>query len=287
MKKTKKTIQKLLMAFSLMSLIIACDDSGDDMTSGAIEGGTVVNLNGSSGKLLGTPQNPSDIDNSTVSLTDAQAKLTLTVNNQAGFVPKDVEKYEIVKSFNAGEETVVASSTTLPFTLTYDKISDYFDGTTATLSDIRIGNTFTFKTKITLKNGNTFYQNNGAGTYTVTVNCLSDLAGKYNVTMKYFNGAIYNFPGETIVEVNPGEYMTESTGRWALGQYSATQGFNFLDKCGQLTIPAQGLFQGLYSNEVVGSAIGTIDNATGNIHLEYTIVLGGSPTQCIADYIKL
>jgi hypothetical protein len=106
--------------------------------------------------------------------------------------------------------------------------------------------------------------------------------------MKYFNGAIYTFPTETITEVNPGEYLTESTGRWPLGQYSATQGFKFLDKCGQLTIASQGLFNGLYGgNPVVGTSIGTVDNATGNIHLEYTIVLGGSPTQCIADYEKL
>ncbi|MCD6544310.1 MAG: hypothetical protein J7K34_07350 [Flavobacteriaceae bacterium] len=112
--------------------------------------------------------------------------------------------------------------------------------------------------------------------------CFSNLAGTYDVEMRYVNPDAgtdtMHYGVDTINETGDGQYRTEAVGHWEVdggpGAIGGTAGFDFTDVCNEITIPAQNLVN-LYSNIVEGVAgENYIDPDTGVIKFHYTICAG-------------
>jgi hypothetical protein len=284
-----KKILNILVLFSLV-FIYSCDDNADfniedPLTEGAGENGAIVDVrSASTGKLLGVP---SSQDFATATVAFAENLLDLEVFLLSGGT--NVTSYEITKSINGGPDVTAAVSPSLPINLSYSSVAEFLDGLGLSESDLRIGDVVTFRTKFVHADGSTSFSGPNDGTYSVTVSCSSDLAGSYNLTMVSSNGWNINFPNEQVSEKGVGLYKTESTYRWAVGSIAPDQGFDFTDVCGSLNVASQGLAQGFYSNEVKGTAAGTVDGATGDLRLEYYVAFSGGATliDCVGTYIKL
>jgi hypothetical protein len=288
-----KKIKFLSIFFLSIGLVFtSCVDSESslDVDSGIKLGAVTTTLKGTTGKLLGNAVNPADLANSEVLLTDDNAELTINLDIAPGNVPLNVSKYEIVKSYNGGDEVVVAETTTLPYTQTYATVADYYSGFNVAPADVRIGDKILFQVKVFTTAGDVYYQGSNSSIHSITVNCASSLAGAYSLHFTSNFGHDITFPDAVIYEQSPGVYLTTYTYRWALGVLaSPSQGYTFNDVCGTLTIPQQGLGQDFYSNQVYGIADGAVDPATGGMKLYYIIEFSGGATkiECVADYTKL
>lgn len=282
-----KKIFNLFVAVSLL-FMYSCNDNADFptddyLTGTAAEGGAIVAINNNTGgKLLGVPSSQ-DFETATVSF--AETELDLGVLLMSG--GDDITGYEILKSINGGTETSVASTATLPISLVYTTIDEFIDGLGVTADDLRIGDVISFRTKMTKTDGSVVFAGPTDGTFSLTVSCSSNLAGTYNLTMVSSNGQNVNFPNEVITEVSPGVYKTESIYRWAVGSIAPDQGFNFIDVCGELTVPDQGLAQGYYSNAVFNTEPGFVDGATGDLKIFYTVSFGSGDVTCVGTYTKI
>ena len=91
----------------------------------------------------------------------------------------------------------------------------------------------------------------------IFVGCLSNittagLTASYTCVIERNDGAVWTRPTETVVLTDINTFKTRTTGGWAAGTIAADQGYNFIDICGDITVPEQGLCQGTYSNLVYG-----------------------------------
>jgi len=282
-----KKIFNLFVAFSLL-FISSCDDNADFptddfLTGTASEGGAIVAINNATaGKLLGVPSSQ-DFDTATVSF--AETELDLGVLLMSG--GDEIANYEILKSVNGGTEVSVATNATLPISLVYTTVEEFIDGLGIAVSDLRIGDVITFRTKMTKTDGSVIFAGPSDGSFSITVSCSSDLAGTYSLTTVASNGNIKTFPNEKIIEISPGVYKTESIYTWDVGAIAPDQGFNFVDVCGELTVPDQDLAQGYYSNDVFNNEPGIVDGATGDLKIFYTVSFGSGDVACVGTYTKI
>lgn len=83
----------------------------------------------------------------------------------------------------------------------------------------------------------------------IFVGCQSLVAGDYTVSVKRADVATpYVFTGETVTATSVNNFITRTSGNYAFGVLQGTtQGYNFVDICGEITIPQQNL-AGIYSN---------------------------------------
>lgn len=125
----------------------------------------------------------------------------------------------------------------------------------------------------------------------ITLNyaCPSFLEGDYDVTTEYtgYDGAVtmLNWT-EHITNTGIGEYRTERIGHWTVASLGGTPGFTFGDVCGKISVPGQNLVD-TYSNWVEGTDFGSVDEATGNLYIEYSVCI---PTGCRyykSTYVRL
>jgi len=109
-------------------------------------------------------------------------------------------------------------------------------------------------------------------TLPVTLNyaCPSDLAGDYIVTVIRDGAVITPYSAVTIKMTDVGTYRTSEVGHWSQATLGGNPGFTFTDVCGVLSVPNQNLVD-LYSNGVQGFIPGTIDEATGTLHIVYNV----------------
>tara|TARA_R110002012_G_scaffold160895_1_gene322856 strand:+ start:12869 stop:13720 length:852 start_codon:yes stop_codon:yes gene_type:complete len=125
------------------------------------------------------------------------------------------------------------------------------------------------------------------------VGCQSTLNNNtYNVvTTRDSDNAVVNFGTQDIRITDPNTFITRSTGLWAVGTIAADQGLTFTDVCGDLTINAQNLCQGTYSNQVTGtganSSAGTVDPLTGDFTLKYSVTFSAGDQTYTSVYTKL
>lgn len=127
----------------------------------------------------------------------------------------------------------------------------------------------------------------------ITLNyaCDSKLAGTYKETTQYFRGgALVSNVSRTVTftKTGVGEYRTSHVGHWSPSDLGGTPGFTFYDVCGAISIPNQNLVD-LYSNRVEGvPGASSVDPVTGNIHMEYTIVVPPATSDRIyyVTYVK-
>ena len=282
-----KKILNILVVFSLV-FFYSCDqnadfDTDDQLTGTSLAGGAIVDVRSDSeGKLLGVP---SSLDFTTATVAFAENVLDLEVFLLSG--GQDVVGYEITKSINGGNEVVVATSATLPISINYTTTDDFLNGLGLSVDDLRIGDVITFRTKMMHSDGRVSFSGPNDGSYSVTVSCSSDLAGDYNLTLVRDDGSSWNRPGEVVTETGVGEYQSTTTGGWAPGAYSATQGFTFTDVCGEITVANQDLFQGMFSNDVEGTDPGVVDGVTGNLTITYSIDFSAGPSVYTGTYVKL
>lgn len=132
-------------------------------------------------------------------------------------------------------------------------------------------------------------------TIAITLNyaCFSNLAGTYSlvVTRTNYDGAVTTYPAvEDVIRStgNVGEYHTSWVGHYFPGGAgplggAATEGFVFTDVCSQLSVPLQSLGN-YYSNEVSGTAFGTVDKETGVITLYYQITFAAGIRTYVSVY---
>tara|TARA_B110000967_G_C18897979_1_gene572209 strand:+ start:4511 stop:5353 length:843 start_codon:yes stop_codon:yes gene_type:complete len=125
---------------------------------------------------------------------------------------------------------------------------------------------------------------------TVTLNylCFSNLAGEYDVTMRYVRASSGTDVTQTwtdvITETNDGEYRTGRVGYWTAAQLGGTPGFTFNDVCNDISIPFQNLVE-RYSNIVEGVAgKSSVNPESGEIYFEYTICAGGDCREFFVTY---
>lgn len=131
------------------------------------------------------------------------------------------------------------------------------------------------------------------------VGCLSTLdQNTYVVTTVRGDGAVVtNGVTETLTLIDVNTFRTESVG--AFGPSSAGgpisppanyNGFIFSDICGEITVQSQNL-GGYYSNLVFGNGTatvpdGTVDPATGDIIISYTITFAAGNQTYVSTYVK-
>lgn len=207
------------------SFFTSCDDSGDALPLDKTlkSGGVVTTFERSQGKLLGALVSPTDIPNSKVILTDDDAELRLQVSAEPGSIPSGVTKYEVVKIFN-GVELSVQESTTIPFNVDFDTVTEFFDGFTVDDDALRIADTITFQVKVYLENGDVLYQ---VDKFNVVINCASSLAGTYVVAAGNPGAGTY-----IVTEKSPGLYNLSSMLNWPTRGYTV----DFTDTCNDTSI---------------------------------------------------
>jgi hypothetical protein len=108
--------------------------------------------------------------------------------------------------------------------------------------------------------------------------CPSFLEGNYSVTTEYIHSdgsaETLNWT-EYITETGLGEYRTERVGHWSIASLGGTPGFTFTDVCNVISVGGQNLVD-TYSNWVEGTGAGSVDAATGELYIEYSICYGGA-----------
>ncbi|WP_452228653.1 MULTISPECIES: hypothetical protein [unclassified Lacinutrix] len=294
-----KNLKNILRILTIALVVVSCDsDDSESIEASAVAGFTIDN-NDSSGVILGIPASGLPLSDADIDFTSTNLDfdLKLRFGSLAG-----IEKVQVVKTHTAhetvdgelvdivSEEAVAAETTTLPFNVIYSSIDDYTSGLSLASNAIRIGDVFTFRVKLFKSDGSVIYFNDEFGTFKVIVNCASNLAGTYSVTSTNTTTGFIRVQGiETITEVSPGYYYAQTPGTWTLGGLgtapAATQGYNFQDTCNIITVPAQKLAQGFYSNDVFSHADGQVQ-ANGDIVTIYTITFDAGNNEYSSTYVK-
>ncbi|MDW5287776.1 hypothetical protein [Formosa sp. PL04] len=262
----KKLLYIGVVMLSALS-ITSCGTDEDTVAPVKAEAGFLVDTSKSTGKLLGSPESGVPLDEASITFTDAE--LTMNAFLSRGNV-ENLEKIEFVKTLIlyrpyldedgeeqietiTGEEILVATSTDFstedPFIVQLNGIDELLEGTGVTPDELRIGDVLKVKTKITEKTGEVYYFNSSMGTYDVTINCSSNLAGTYLV---YYSGVGYPY---VVTELSPGLYEMNQMFAWPTSGYVV----KFTDTCGELTL----LNDWPFSNTVSGT--GYVDTSNGNL----------------------
>ncbi|MDT0295530.1 hypothetical protein ACFQ3R_02250 [Mesonia ostreae] len=112
------------------------------------------------------------------------------------------------------------------------------------------------------------------------VGCISDVADyTYNVTYTNEDSGSSSDLGQQVIYENEeiNSFRTESTGPFAPGGNGEPvdmSGVTFSVLCGDINIPDQGLFQGMFPNLVSQLEDTSVDPETGNFQLKYNVVTG-------------
>ncbi|MGB5418268.1 hypothetical protein [Algibacter sp.] len=244
-----KNLRKILLAIVTVVAFASCGTDADTVAEIKDEAGLLVNVSATSNSsILGNPAPGVDLGDAEVTVTNAY--LNMTVNQTAGSITS-LQKIEIVKSYNGGEEISLGESTSLPYNLEVASLDELLAGTGVAATDLRIGDVLNFKTKIYKTDGSVYYFNSSMGDYSLVVNCASNLAGSY--TINYTSGpAIYN-----VTEVSPGLYESDQMIGWPTSGYWV----RFTDTCGMISFDIND-WRFAASNPVAGN--GFVD-ADGNL----------------------
>lgn len=270
--KLKAVVYLLLLAVG----VISCDSEPDNFMSSAKEGGDWLNLNYSSGKLLGT-----ELNDGSVQFTDVELAFEARSHRSNNTVNKYTVKKEVLRDGVQLGVAVLGETTSLtdPFKVAYTTISEYLEGTGMSETELMIGDKFNFFVEMELKDGSTVIasanQSTYNGTFAVTVQCASNLAGTYTRTRDGLQ--------IIIEEISPGNYLHTAIGPWGYdsGAFNSPLGgaqMTFSDVCGILTIEDQTLNLGQYSNYVVQDGDCWVDPNTGVITLVYDVENGYGAT---------
>lgn len=230
------------MILALVVSIFSCDtDDQSEVLNDRDTAGALVAVSATSNSsILGNPEPGIDLDIAEVEITNAYLNMTVKMVN--GNL-SNIQKIQVVKSYNGGAEAVAGESTTLPYNLVIDNIDDLLAGTGVVEDDLRIGGVLKLRTKVFTTDGDVYYYNKSMGEYTMVVNCSSDLAGFYS------NPLVPAACSPAMVEVSevaPGRYWVSSMPQYSFGAGGCI-GFFMIDVCGQLTYDGGDLEANNYS----------------------------------------
>ncbi|MCX7547875.1 hypothetical protein OS188_07910 [Xanthomarina sp. F1114] len=266
-----------IMILALMVSIFSCDtDDQAEVLNDANTAGALVSVSATpNSSILGQPEPGVDLDDALVEITNAY--LNMTVSSVNGSMD-NISKIQIVKSYNGGEEAVAGESTTLPFNLEIDNLTDLLSGTGVVEDDLRIGGVLLLRTKVFTTDGNVYYYSTGMGNYSMVVNCSSNLAGLY------YNPAVPAACNAdnlaTVTEVSPGRYFVSS-----MSDYNFVPdiciGFYMIDVCGVLTYDGGDLEDNGYS----GAPGHGIVNADGSF--TFTAYLDAASYEGTSTYVPV
>lgn len=231
-----------IMILALMVSVFSCDtDDQAEVLNDADTAGALVSVSATSNSsILGQPEPGVPLDDALVEITNAY--LNMTVTSTAGNL-NNISKIQIVKSYNGGEEAVAGESTSLPFNLVIDNLTDLLSGTGVVEDDLRIGGVLQLKTKVFTTDGDVYYYNKSMGDYAMVVNCSSDLAGTYSNPKV---PAACNPTAVEVTQVSPGRYWVSSMPTYSFGAGGCI-GFYMIDVCGTLTYDGGDLEDNNYS----------------------------------------
>ncbi|KGL62831.1 hypothetical protein [Polaribacter sp. Hel1_85] len=217
-----KTFKKILIVMIAMVTIASCQVTDEDTVAEvASEAGMIINVvTTPTSSILGSPEGGVDLKDAKVNITNAY--LDLTVRLSSGNLD-NISKIEVVKSFNGGAEVSLGESTTLPYNIVISNLTDLLADTGVVESDLRIGDDLSFKTKVHKKDGSVFYYSTSLGDYSLVVNCSSNLAAAYSISL---SSGVYTC---TVTEVSPGVYYADR-----VPFFSNAYWFEFTDTCGVL-----------------------------------------------------
>lgn len=131
------------------------------------------------------------------------------------------------------------------------------------------------------------------------VGCLSTLDSfTYEVTTVRGDGTVVTDHFlQTLTYIDVNTFRTESVGAYGAGSIGGSlvppanyDGYIFSDICGELSMASQNL-GGYYSNLVFGNGTagtpdGTVDPATGNFTISYTITFAAGNQTYVSTYVK-
>lgn len=125
----------------------------------------------------------------------------------------------------------------------------------------------------------------------IFVGCQSNLDSfNYTCAVSRDDGAMWNHgvQGFTVQDINT--FKSQTTGGWQQGTIAPDQGMTFIDICGDITVPLQGLAQGFYSNEVKGLTSDGTDGEVfdnGDVEIVYQIQFASGDRVYTNYYTKL
>ena len=263
-----KNFRNIFIAMVGILTIASCDTDADTVAEVHDEAGFTVQVSATSDSaILGSPQVGIPLEDAT--LTISQAYLNLTVTQMSGTL-NSLDKVEIVKSYNGGDEISLGESTTLPYTLEVSTLTELLADTGVAESDMRIGDQLLIRTKVHKTDGSVYYYNISMGHYTMIVNCASDLAGTYT------NGLFPDCNGSggglsTVTEVSPGRYWVSSMARYRFVPNTCI-GHYMVDVCGVLTYDGGDLEDNGYDGDA--DTPGQV-NADGSFTFTYQLPAAG------------
>lgn len=120
----------------------------------------------------------------------------------------------------------------------------------------------------------------------ITMNfaCFSEFQGEYSVVTTSSTGAKVEW-NETISKIGTEEYLTQRVGTWD-PPLNPDYGFTFSNACNVISVPNQDLAD-MYSNEVFGHELGSVDPDTGVMTIQYTITFDAGDRTYTAVYTPL
>jgi len=159
------------------------------------EAGLLIDISSSEGSLLGIPSETSE-ENGTVIITETM--LNYEINIASGNLD-NINKIELIQVFSGSNhynESVASTIYHLPYSYTIDSLEGFLENTEIEESDLRIGDSFTFKLKVYQNDGDIFYYDN---TYD-TIVTLTDLSTNdvLNITTSWDDTYTANENGATI-----------------------------------------------------------------------------------------
>lgn len=268
-----KKIKYLIFSIVSLVLISSCVEDYTDAAGIKDTGGAMIAIGGNSdGKLLGAPSS-SDLENATISFSDTNLNLDVVLLTGG----QDVSGYELVKSFNGGNEVTVLSSNTLPMNLSYTSLADFIDGLGITADQLRIGDVIKFRTKIIKNDGSVYFAAPNQGDFNVTINCSSNLEGTYLVTNdycmpSYMTTITANPDGSWNIESGDGAFLHLCTGNSTLINWA-----NINVVCGEVQATGDLRFGSANSGYDIGDISGgTWDGVNGVLTMQHTQTFTGN-----------
>lgn len=167
-----------LLIFCVALVFTGCDgEEESEVLQNRKIAGVAINVSGF-GKVQGEPEDYDNLDESAVSILANELSMEVTEGSVED--ASLISNFEVIKTFNGGDEVLVDTFDALPFTVNLSDISEFVAGLTVTEDDLKIGDQFRFMVKVNQTNGESYYFQGQS--FNLTVNCFADLNGTYTVT---------------------------------------------------------------------------------------------------------
>ncbi len=251
------TIKLYIFLLSLNFFFFSCEETDDGVS---IETGRVITqlLNDKEGYVLAIPQSL-NLDEAEVSVSSSFLNLTF----QRRFGDAENLTFEVFKEFNDGSEITVGTFDSLPINIEHSTIEEFIQGTNISdPSDLRIGDTFTYRLKYKHIDSEWVYQT-AAEAFNVVVSCTSDLVGTYNSNVDPVDTVEITEIGTGVYSVSAIPYLTSS---------GNVVPFEFSDVCNEIIIDY------LIFDQFLTIGEGTVNPTNGEISFNYITYSGPDTT---------